>query len=65
MWYVYMHNEILLSRKKNGTVLFAVPCEVSQTEPDKYHMVVLTCGMKNLIQKNIFIKQKWTHRHRK
>ena len=51
MWYVYMHSEILLSHKKNEIVLFAVLCEISQTETDKYHMIVLTCGMKNLIQK--------------
>ena len=42
MWCVYMHNEILLSHKKNEIVLFAVLCKVSQTEKDKYHMIVLT-----------------------
>ena len=58
VWCVYRYNEILLSHKKNERVLFAVLCEVSQTEKDKYHMIVLTCGIKNLIQMNLFIKYK-------
>ena len=40
--------------------------EVSQTEKDKYRMMSLICGiLKKMIQMNLFIKQKPTHRHRK
>ena len=39
--------------------------EVSQTEKDKYHMISLIYGIENMIQMNLFTKQKQTHRHRK
>ena len=39
--------------------------EVSQTEKEKYHMISLTCRIENMIQMNIFTKQKHTHRLRK
>ena len=32
--------------------------EVSQTEKGKHHMISLTCGIENMIQTNLFIKQK-------
>ena len=38
--------------------------EVSQTEKDKYHMISLICGIYTIIQMNLFMKQKQTHRHR-
>ena len=38
---------------------------VSQTEKDKYHMLSLICGLYNMIQMNLFPKQKQTQRHRK
>ena len=51
----------ILHRQKNDTVPFAATwmnlkgimlSEVSQTEKDKYHMILLTCGIKkNLINK--------------
>ena len=51
---VYIHNEILLSQKKNEILPFAtmwmdieiiILSEVSQTEKDKYHMTLLICGI--------------------
>ena len=36
---------------------------LSMTEKDKYHMILLMCRiLKNVIQTNLFIKQKQTHR---
>ena len=34
--------------------------EVSQKEKDKYHMILLTCGTKNMAQRNLSTKQKLT-----
>ena len=51
---VHVYSEILLSHKKNETILFAatwmdleiiMPSEVSQTKKDKYHMWSLICGI--------------------
>ena len=50
---VYIHNGTLLSHKKNEIMPFAATLidleiitlsEVSQTEKDKYHMILLICG---------------------
>ena len=58
--------------KKNGIMPFAatwmdleiiIRSEVSQTEKDKYHMILLICRiLKKMIQMNLFTKQKQTHR---
>ena len=37
--------------------------EVSQKEQDKYHTISLICGIKNVIQMNLSVKQEQTHRH--
>ena len=37
--------------------------EVSQTEEDRYHMILLICGIKKNMQWNLFTKQKQTQRH--
>ena len=37
---------------------------VSQTEKDKYHMLSLICGLYNMIQMNLFPKQKQTEGQR-
>ena len=51
---VYIDNGILLSHKKNEVMPFAatwtdleiiVLSEVSQTKKDKYHMILLLCGI--------------------
>ena len=39
--------------------------EVSQKEKDKYHMILLICGIENRTQMNMSAKQKQTHRYRK
>ena len=39
--------------------------EVSQTEKDKYHMMSLICGVENMTQVKLSMKQKQIHRHRK
>ena len=50
--YIYTHNGILLSLKKNEIMAFAatwrglemiILSEVNQKEKDKYHMIVLIC----------------------
>ena len=38
--------------------------EVIQKEKDKYHMISLIYGIKNMTQMNIYTKQKQTNRHR-
>ena len=37
----------------------------SKLEKDNYHMISFIHGIYNLIQMNLFTKQKQTHRHRK
>jgi len=39
--------------------------EVSQKDTNKYHIISLTCGILNMTQVNLSMKQKQTHRHRK
>ena len=39
--------------------------EISQTQKDKYCMISLICGILKVIQKNVYAKQKQTHRYRK
>ena len=36
-----------------------------QTQKDKYHIISLLCGIKKMIQMNLFTKEKQNHRHRK
>ena len=69
---VHIHNGILLSHKKNEIMPFAttwmdlemiILSEVNQTKRSIiYHLYVQS---KNMIQMNLFTKQKQTHRHRK
>ena len=42
-----------------------IQSEVSQTEKDKYHVISLICGVRNMTQMNLFMKKKHTHRHSK
>ena len=39
--------------------------EVSQTEKDKYYIILLLCGILKMIQMNLSTKEKQTHRLRK
>ena len=38
--------------------------EVSQTEEEKYYRISFTYGIQNMIQMNLFTKQKQIHRYR-
>ena len=51
---VHIYSEILLSHKKNQIMLFAATwmqleslklSEISQKEKDKYHVILLICGI--------------------
>ena len=42
-----------------------IPSEVSQTEKDKSHVILLICRILKMIQMKLFPKQKQTHRPRK
>ena len=53
MWYTHTHDGILLSHK-NETIPFAatwmdleviIPSEVSQTKRNRYHMILVICGI--------------------
>ena len=39
--------------------------EVSQTEKDKYYMILLLCESKKVVQMNLFTKQQQSHSCRK
>ena len=55
MWYIYIHNGILLSHKKEDDIMpFAatwmelenlILSEMSQKDKDKYHMIPLITGI--------------------
>ena len=38
--------------------------EVSQKKKDKYYMLSLICGIKNMVQMNLSTKQEQIHKHR-
>ena len=70
--HTHMYTRILLNRKKNEIMPFAATCrdleitildEVSQRKASTIWLSVI-CRNK-MIQMDLFIKQKWTHRHRK
>ena len=70
----HIYNGILLSLKRNEIESFVetwmdlevvLLSEVSQTEKEKHHMISLMCSIRReMIQMNLFIKQKQTHRLR-
>ena len=71
---LHVYNEILLSQKKDEIMPFATTrmqpeiitlSEVSQKETGSHHMIPLICGIQNMTQMNLCMKQKQIHRHRK
>ena len=40
-----------------------IPCEVGQTEKDKYHMALLVCGVSTTTQMNLSTKQNLSVKH--
>ena len=71
---VYIHNEILLSHKKNTfeSVLTRwmnlepiIQSEVSQKEKDKYCILMhIYMESRKMVLKNLFTGEKWRKRHR-
>ena len=68
---VHTYNRISLSHKKNEIMSFVAPwmdleviilSEVSQKEKNKYHMISLIGGIKNMTQMNLSSKQKQIQR---
>ena len=71
---VHIYNGILLSHKKDKIMLFAptqmeleilILSKVNQKEKDKYHIILLICGMKNMAQMILHIQNRyrsWTWR---
>ena len=60
---VIKSNEIMPFAPTWMDLEIVIPSEVSQAEKEKYHMASLTCGIeKEMIQVNVLIKQKETHR---
>ena len=70
---VHIHNGILFSHKKEqNNAIFGnmdttrdYHTKLSQKGKDKYHMILLICGIKNTAQMNLSIKHKQTCRHRR
>ena len=75
MRYIYIYTtKCYTSLEKNEILPFAatrmdleiiILSEVSQSEKDKYNTISFTCRISKIIQMNLYIKQKQTHRHRK
>ena len=72
MWYIYTieyysaikKNEITPSAATWMDLEIIILSEINQTEKNKYHMISLICGIQNITQMNLFMKQEQTQRHR-
>ena len=58
---VIKENEIIPSEATWMDLEMIILSEVSQTEKDKYHLILHICGIKKMIQMNLFTKYKQTH----
>jgi len=61
---VIKNNEIMSFAATWMDLEIIILSEVCQKEKDKYHMISLICRIYNMIQMNLFTKQKQTQRHR-
>ena len=68
---IYLYIGILLSYKKNEKMPFTamqmdleliILSEISQKEKAKYHTISLICGILNMTQMKLFMKQNQRHR---
>ena len=57
-------NEIMPSAAAWIQLEIIIQSEASQREKEKYHVLSLTCGIRQKIHVDIFTKQKQTHRLR-
>ena len=72
MWFVHTmgyysaikKNEIMPFAATRMDLEIIIRSEVSQKEKGKYHRMSFICEVSNMIQMNLLIKQKQTHRHR-
>ena len=70
MWCTYImeyyaamkKNEIVSAAATRMQLEIVILSEVSQKEKDKYHMIPLICGIQNMTQINLSIKQNDEHR---
>ena len=73
VWYIYTVEYYSAIKKEWNNVICSnmdghrdYHTKWSKSDKDKYRMMSLICGiLKKMIQMNLFIKQKPTHRHRK
>ena len=61
---VIKKNEITPSAATWMDLEIIILSEINQTEKNKYHMISLICGIQNITQMNLFMKQEQTQRHR-
>ena len=61
---VMKKNEIMSFAATRMDLEIIILSEIRQKEKDKYHMISLICRIYNMIQMNLFTKQKQTQRHR-
>ena len=54
-------NNAICSNMQHAEII--ILSDVSQKEKDKYHIVSLICGILNMTQMNLPMKQKQTHGH--
>jgi len=61
---VMKKNEIMSFAATRMDLEIIILSEIRQKEKDKYHMISLICRIYNMMQMNLFTKQRQTQRHR-